>query len=149
MTGMRTLVALTALFLTGCAGDGGLAPTRVGNLAIQRALWTARAITSYDYDLTSASEWFPPKETRVEVRNGLVARIIDLETGEATTPGGAHRGLTIDSLFTRAAEVEANDELIVEVRYDANLNYVRLVSADHPQWADDSWWYSTRNLVPR
>lgn len=145
-----TLLAC-ALLCTGCSHS--TSPPTPGDLAIQRARWRSHAIASYDYDFTHSSEWFPPRTDRVSVRNGVVAKIVDLATGDSIGPTAHWPGMTMDDLFDRAAKVledaGTEDDLTFELRFDPTLHYVRQLSADRANWADDVWWYSTANLRPR
>lgn len=148
---MRRFLVLAAAALAAACGDS-TSPGQPGDLVIQRALWESRAIHSYDFDLTSSNEWFPPRTTRVSVRSGVVTKIVDVATGDSIGPGNSPGWPTMDDLFDRAAEVlesAESEEGEYVVLFHPTLSYITRLSADRFAWADDSFSYEVRNFVPR
>src|SRR5688500_14841685 len=146
---MRRYARILAFISLGACGDS-TAPV-AGDLVLNRQRWADRAITSYDFELVSANEWFAPRTYVISVRGGIVTRMVNKADGAEVPLTASSQQLSIDGLFERALELqkEANDDskLQFEVRFDPILNYVRFLSADHTDWADDSYSYSASNLV--
>lgn len=140
---MRLCVVLLAL---GCSSS--TEPDVAGDPEVFLAKWEAFGIRSYDYDLTSWSEWFGPATVRVSVRNGVVTDAVDGEGNH-----DADRGRTMEQLFATAIEMRntardnADTELVL--RFDWSYGFVRVARIDIARYADDAYGYSVANLTIR
>ena len=143
---MRFASLLVALLTMGCGVFDPRPSDPLAELAVHRERWQRLAIRDYDYDVTYANEWFPPKSVRIEVRDGNVTRVTDRSTGEIILANGWP---TVDSLFARAERNLREPERVVELRYDPLQHYPTLLTADAPHWADDAESYHVSGLVRR
>lgn len=144
---MRPMISIALFVLLGCSATG---PSSQLDLAQNRRLWEARRIRSYDVDVDYSSDWVRTQRWRIEVRSGIVSRVIDRSSGEVIGPSAERpRWPTVDTLFAIAERFLEDPEAVVELRFHRALNYPTAVSRDHPKWADDAEWYAAANLVSR
>lgn len=144
----RPLAILILAALLQSCDDGPLAPID-GDLVAQRDAWQALGIDDYDWIVRYTNMWVPSKERRVEVRNGVVQRCVELETNEEVL-GFEWLCPTVDELFGIALDLQASeDDWTLRLKFDARRAYIRAVAADVPGWADEEFYYSTEQLIRR
>src|SRR5688572_27616615 len=88
------LLALGAVALQGCGDIFG--PSTHRDVARARADWLRDNPTSYVFDVTSTSSWFPERSVRVTVQDDAVASAVELPSGAAI----ATWKLTVELIWT-------------------------------------------------
>lgn len=126
----RLLPAVSGLAaLLACATP--LAPAELRDLARAEARWAARSFTDYSFETRSAC-FCPPPATewaRVEVRTGIVTRVVMVETGADVPPEQLAWFPTVEDVFEtihNARQVSGVKD--VEVAYDSHLGYPTMVN---------------------
>lgn len=120
-----------------------------GDLVAQRDAWQALGIDDYDWIVRYTNMWVPSVARRVEVRNGVVQRCVNVETNEELT-GSDWLCPTVDALFDIALDLQASeDDWTLRLKFDARRAYIRAITADVPSWADEEFSYATEQLIKR
>lgn len=126
--GMRRLLA-ALLLLAACRSDGPLGPVDVTAWAAAKARWQSASVSHYRYESTLGC--FCPSEIVVPItveynRGALVdARYAD---GRAVPAGYASSRPPIDTLFQSILEQQGDYIERVEVSYDAQYGYPRVLN---------------------
>jgi hypothetical protein len=150
----RCVVALTLAAFLGCQ-DAPTAwmppylPYVEGDPTLRRLDWEARAISDYDYRLFRWAEFGSTVTVRVEVRGGVVVRVVFLENDVVLTGDDALFWPTQDELFDAAATAFATPDALQVLTYDAKLDYVSRFWVYDPDWEDDAWGFEVSNFVRR
>ncbi|WP_102125924.1 DUF6174 domain-containing protein [Deinococcus planocerae] len=107
-----------------------------------QARWTAADLHTYAYTRT-VSNFAGEFVTRVDVENGVVARVRDEQTGALL---GTDQAFTIDHLFaqlrTAVTQAQANAQscLLLNVTFDASLGFPTLIdTADLTEGLQDAF----------
>jgi len=139
------------LLIAGLAISGALAcekasllgPIVAGDIADQRAAWTAKGIDDYVFTVTHATAWVSPMKSVVSVTGGEVVGCRDYETNLAVDISDSWRCPTVDLLFDRAESLMASgDGRVVTLGFDEQLGLIRTMYADVPGWADEEYNYA-------
>ena len=103
--------------------------------------WRAQQIRAYVFEYTRSCFCGPEtlRRVRIDVRGDTVFRVTDVQLGTDVTRVPFANWPTIDSLFVSARRVITNDEWKYEIDYDQTFHYVRRVSGDIPNAADDEF----------
>lgn len=127
---------------SGPADDPGVA------LEQARARWEASGVTGYRMTLARVCECPAPTAAVVVVREGRVAGVSDVETGEPLAPEVAAFFLSVDEIFDALAAGIAEGAR-VEATYDPVLGYPVHVLVDPVSSAiDDEVAYDISDLEP-
>ena len=132
---------LFALALAGCAAPLAQGGAGAQDASAQRRLWTQQGMDDYRFVLTRECFCLGRGPVAVTVRDGRVAGVRDPQTGAAVPDESAVGVITIDQLFDRIAEAQANGEH-TQVEYHPTLGYP--VAAEIGTLANDA---GTRYLV--
>jgi hypothetical protein len=147
--GMRHGILALSLLLSGCGIFGFLSGSQVEELRRQRERWEALEIRSYDYEHQKGCYCVPEinQRVRVEVRNGVVARTVNVASGEEIS----HPQITwptIDELFDRTEELFGTGYKL-KITYDRTRHFPTEIIGDVPDAVDDEFTTTVRNFVPR
>lgn len=130
-----------ALVLAGCAAPLAQGGAGAQDASAQRRLWTQQGMDDYRFVLARECFCLGRGPMQVTVRDGRVAEVRDPQTGTPVDEQTASVVLTIDGLFDRIAEAQANGEHTA-VKYHPTLGYP--VNAEIGTLANDA---GTRYLV--
>ena len=143
---MRALV-FGLLLLAGCSAAPAPATQPAAGTA-QEQQWRAAALSDYRFDFEQ--QCFCVAEQRqqvaIEVRGGRVSRVLARATGQSVAASENVRWLTVDDLFRRIAEAQAN-QTEFRVAYDPRLGYPTRVEIGSLA-ADAGVIYIASNLRP-
>ena len=126
-----------------------LTRSQLEELQKNRKRWEALEIRSYDYEHRKSCFCVPAinKLVRVEVRDGVVARTVDLATGEEISDPHV-TWPTIDELFEQTERLFGTSYRLT-IRYDRAMHFPTEISGDVPQTVDDEFTTTAENLVRR
>ncbi len=146
---MRVLVVLLPLVLSGCGIFDFLNGSQLDELRRNRQRWEALEIRSYDYEHRKSCFCQPVinQRVRVEVRNGVVTRTVNIATGEEVSDPYI-TWPTIDELFDQTEHLLGTDYKL-KITYDPALYFPARVSGDVPRALDDEFTTTAENLVQR
>lgn len=135
----RTAWVLGVAALGAC---GGVAPLELTNTALenQRARWQASGIRDYQYEYRQQCECVPAllEPALIEVRRGMVTRVVYQKTGQPASPDAQALFPTIDELFDRIDDAIRSDAAMLIVSYDSALGYPTQIDIDYDlQVVDD------------
>lgn len=119
--------------LTACSDPFG---PEQAELERARALWEARGAEDYRYEFRTLC-FCLNLHGLVEVRDGAVVAVTDLETGEPVTGDPFDRYPTVEELFDTLAQWIAREPFRMEVTYDPELGYPRSASFDFEETVID------------
>lgn len=143
---MRALV-LGLLLLASCSTSPAPATQPAAGTA-QEEQWRASALSDYRFDFEQ--QCFCIAEQRqpvtIEVRGGRVSRVLARATGQPVAASENVRWLTVDDLFRRIAEAQAN-QTELRATYDPRLGYPTRVEIGSLA-ADAGVIYIASNLRP-
>jgi hypothetical protein len=128
---------LLALPILSCSDDDG--DDRLRELRRNQRLWQSRSIEDYQF-VQQRSCFCDPgslKPIRVEVREGQVVRVEDLDTGVPLPPS---RAMTVEGLFDRIEQVIHNDYEYLETTYDPGLGFPVELSTNPGGGIQDAGW---------
>jgi hypothetical protein len=136
--------------LLGCSTP--LAPVELRDLVRAEARWAARPFADYSFETRSAC-FCPPPATqwaRVEVRHGIVARVVIVESGADVAPEQLAWFPTIEELFESIRSFrETSGVKDVDAEYDPDLGYPTLVDVIPAEnIADGGLTRFARNAAP-
>jgi len=139
-------LTLGAASLAACSASTGPAGTL--DLAQHRARWAAHHLASYRYDyvVTGYFIGYAGHDIRVVVHDGAVQSATDTDDGR-TFPSPATYFPTIDQLFDRAMQAEANQSL-KGARFDPRLDYPTELDFAGPPDASGSVFASNLQPIP-
>ena len=111
--------------------------------------WAAQDIDNYRFDLTIGCfclyEMVRP--VTIVVENGAVASITYIDDGTAANPEWFNGFATIDQLFERLADLEAQDPVKFDVTYDEALGIPLSADVDVSElMADEELWLTISNF---
>lgn len=113
-----------------------------------RARWEARGPADYRYEYRTFC-FCPNLHGLVEVRDGAVAAVTDLETGEPVTGEPLDGYPTVEELFETLAEWIAREPFHMEVTYDPDIGHPRSASFDFEEnVADEEQAFEVSGLTP-
>ena len=146
---MRHVFLALSLLLSGCGIFDSLSESQVEELRRQRQRWQALQIRSYDYEHQKGCFCVPEinQRVRVEVRDGVVVRTVNVATGEEIS----HPQVTwptIDELFDQTEELFGT-EYRLKITYDPTRHFPTEIIGDVPRTIDDEFTTTVRNFVPR
>lgn len=118
----RIRSVLFAFALAGCAAPLAQGGAGAQDASAQRQLWERQRMDDYRFVLTRECFCLGRGPVQVIVRDDRVAETRDPQTGAAISGDAAIGVMTIDQLFDRIAEAEANGEH-TEVQYHPTLGY--------------------------
>ena len=126
-----------------------LTRSQLEELQKNRKRWEALEIRSYDYEHRKSCFCVPAinKLVRVEVRDGVVARTVDLATGEEISDPHV-TWPTIDELFEQTERLFGTSYRLT-IRYDRAMHFPTEIRGDVPQTVDDEFTTTAENLVRR
>lgn len=146
---MRAAVLLLPLLLSGCRIFNIFYTSEHERLREKREQWQALGIQSYDYE--HRKYCFCPPEinqlVRVEVRNGVVVRTVNVATGEEITSPYL-TWPTIDQLFDETEQLFGTNYRL-KIEYDAALYFPTKITGDVPRAIDDEFTTTAENLIRR
>ena len=113
--------------LAGCRlTDPDGKPDALLELTRHRNQWARANITDYQFDYQIAAfAQIPP--VRIEVFNRIVTRVTNLQTNQVLPNPQSYPN--VDSLFTMAARVLANDSYDARITYDPTYGYPSVINA--------------------
>ncbi|HEY0016984.1 MAG TPA: DUF6174 domain-containing protein [Longimicrobium sp.] len=111
-----------ALVLAGCAAPLAQAGAGAQDASAQRQRWNQQGMDDYRFVLTRECFCLGRGPVQVTVRDGRVAAVRNPQTGAEVPEQEAVGALTIDALFDRIAEAQANGEHTV-IEYHPTLGY--------------------------
>lgn len=118
-------------------------------LLVQRSEWRKLGIADYDVDVRFLNMWYDEGWHRVEVRSGVVSRCVNLATDEEVTLEDRSCA-TVERLFARALELQSSDDdWMLTLEFDPTQAYIRALSGDVPEMADEEFTFLAENLVVR
>ncbi len=123
-------------------GCGGTSPLGLTNSALenQRARWLSAGIVDYQFEYRQRCECVPAlaEAALVEVRGGVVTRVVYRDTGRAAAADAQALFPTIDELFERIDDAIRREAAMLTVSYDRALGYPTQISIDYDmRVADD------------
>ncbi len=115
-------ITLLTLALAACALPTDSSTPVPGIPLVQRQVWERQGID--DYRFTFARDCFctPLPLVRVEVRNGQIFDVREVESGRLVEQERWDEIPTVDALFDRIENAQAEDDFL-EVRYHPTLGY--------------------------
>ena len=149
MTPRSVAIAVLLFVLAACSIFEPEADER-DRLIEARSRWNAQDLGDYTFRLQRGwceclPEWLHP--LRIDVRNGTVVEVEDLETG--ATAAADQRARTVAELFERVEDLIQSGAYRLTVEYDPQLGYPTFISWDEDaQVADDEGSYTAGDLVP-
>ena len=113
------LTSAVLLAAAACAAEPTAADeTFDTDLDAARARWVAARPSDYSFELRVNTAWFPPRGyDLVIVRNGAVASVRRLDTGEGLPTANAY---TIDGIYDVLASYRARGEPLARLRFNAD-----------------------------
>jgi hypothetical protein len=113
-----------------------------------RALWESQGITSYRFAVSRNCFCLVRGPVVIEVRDGKMVSIVDVETGKSVVDGFAlseifAEAATIDLLFERIERAEAEGAALVRVSFDEMYGYPTEIYIDESElMADEEIGYT-------
>ena len=114
-----------AVVLAGCAAPLAQGGAGAQDASAQRQLWERQQMDDYRFTLTRECFCLGRGPFQVTVRDGRVAEIRDPQTRAAVPENEAVGVITIEQLFDRIAEAQANGEHTA-IEYHPTLSYPTL-----------------------
>jgi hypothetical protein len=143
------LIAAYAVWQVAAADPVANTPDVGGQPETPRAVWAAQEIDSYRFDLTIGCFCIREmtRPVTIEVVDGQVSSITYIDDGTAADPLFFEGFATIDQLFERLAEKEAQNPVLFDVTYDQELGIPLDAEIDvSEQMADEELWLTVRNF---
>ena len=135
--------------LSGCGLFDSLTGSQAEELRRNRERWAALDIRSYDYEHRKSCFCIPEvnQRVRVEVRNGVVMRTVNVATGEEISSPQV-TWPTIDELFDDTERLFDTDYNL-KITYDRTLHFPARIVGDVPGAVDDEFTTTAENFVRR
>jgi anaerobic selenocysteine-containing dehydrogenase len=114
-----------ALVLAGCAAPLTQGGAGAQDVSARRQVWAQQGMDDYRFVLTRECFCLGRGPMQVTVRDGRVAGVRDPQTGAEIPEQEAVGALTIEALFDRIAEAQANGEHTA-IAYHPTLGYPTL-----------------------
>lgn len=111
-----------ALVLAGCAAPLAQGGAGAQDVSAQRQTWARQGMDDYRFVLTRECFCLGRGPMQVTVRDGRVAEVRDPQTGAPVDEQTAALAPTIEGLFDRIAEAQANGEHTA-IEYHPRLGY--------------------------
>lgn len=147
---MRGLISVLCILLVACDGSGFLSGGGLGTLRRNHERWTDLGIHDYDFHFQRScycgAESTEP--VRVEVRAGILSRVISVATGQDAAQSPYATWPTIDSLFVWTERSFSYDYKIT-ILYDRAHHFPARVTGDFPGAIDDEFTHTATNFVRR
>lgn len=137
----RSVALLSLLGLAACL-DAFRPDTTLELLDKNESQWHARQLRDYDFDY-SVMAFAPTPPVSIEVRNGLVTRVVLLSTGADLPVAGWP---TVDSLFVWTRRDLGVREYKIDITFDESYHFPSIVSGDIPNAVDDEFTRRAENL---
>lgn len=115
-----------ALVLAGCAAPLSQAPAGAQDASAQRRVWERQGMDDYRFVLSRECFCLGRGPVQVTVRDGRVVETRNPQTGAPLSAEEAVGALTIEALFDRIAEAQANGEHTA-AEYHPTLGYPAVV----------------------
>jgi hypothetical protein len=140
-------LSLLLFWAPACSVAPGPSGESRGQLAAEQERWQAAGLRSYDYDFQQHCFCVleQVQQVTVEVRDGVVHRVVSRETGQEVPVHEGLRWHTVPDLFGIIAEAERNGSQLQEVRFDPELGYPAYVEIGTLA-SDAGVTYSASNL---
>jgi hypothetical protein len=149
---MKRLIPAFVIILSGCDWSGifgsDLDPAEA--LRERHAQWEALGLHSYDFEFQNfcwcGEEQMQP--VRIEVRDALVTRVINRDTGLEVNVSQNGSWPTVDSLFLWSAQ-RLGYGFRLEITFDPTYKFPTRIVGDIPNALDDEFTSISGNLIVR
>lgn len=148
----RPLLFLAVLAVLAIIACGDPASPEQDDLTRAEARWAATGLNARGYVLQQQRACFCPDAQTVytvTVRGGDVVLVSDPTTGLTLTADHNARFRTVPALFEEIRAAMRGPAVLLEVSYDPQRGFPRVVSLDRiPAAADDEVTYATSSVTP-
>ncbi len=145
LAGFAVLFSIVAA--SGCSDESD---RELDDLASARALWSRAAPASYAFDYLRSCFCPSVSPVRIEVRDGLVVEVVDLDAAQIVPPERNEEYPTIEELFVELDGLIREEPYSLEVRYDVAFGFPAFVSVDiDERIADEEFSYTVDGFVRR
>lgn len=140
------LIALTAC-LAGCS-DAISGPDPRGELEANRNRWQSVGFTDYTYRVDRACFCGFFGLAEIEVRNGVIVAVTQVEDGTSVDPEFFQFYDTVEDLFDLIEDAIAREAEVLNVEYNDQLGYPTTIELDYAfNVADDELTVTVSGLV--
>ena len=146
------LAAMLLGAVVGCDSGRLLAPSSqtITDLTAAQSLWTAQAISRYEFTLLRSCFCADVQPMHVTVHDGVVVSVTPEGSGIAIAEVQWSSYPSIERLFAITAEAIARPAASVNAQYDSVLGYPHTIYIDQVSGiADDEFGYTVTNVRVR